>query len=198
LLCIFLLERKENTIIFLKKILKKLLTTFKAHAIIILPGSERLKGEPGSVRREKPEEKRAPALIGTGTIQENRAAVRDGSGKTKERVKPDRSRETPENRSTESAKLAGGRRKSSVGAMDNDRRWSGKKILRGKPQVCWSLVYLCPFLDPAMLWAAEFGDKLQVAVFFFVIEAVADDKNIWQIKTLIIYRHFYNAPGFNV
>ena len=103
MLCIFLLERKENTIIFLKKILKKLLTTYKALAIIILPGSERLKGEPGSVRREKPEEKRAPALIGTGTIQENRAAVRDGSGKIKESVKPDQSRETPENRSTESA-----------------------------------------------------------------------------------------------
>ncbi len=90
--------------------------------------------------------KRAPALIGTGTIQENRAAVRNGSGKTKERVKPDRSRETPENRSTESAKLAGGRRKSSVGAMENDWRWSGKKVLREKPQVCWNLVYLCPFL----------------------------------------------------
>jgi hypothetical protein len=58
LLSIFLLERKENTIIFLKKILKKLLTTFKAHAIIISPGSERLKGEPGSVGREKPEEKK--------------------------------------------------------------------------------------------------------------------------------------------
>lgn len=30
------------------------MTSIPAHAIILLPGSERLKGEPGSVQREKP------------------------------------------------------------------------------------------------------------------------------------------------
>jgi len=38
--------------------LKKLLTIPEAHANIISPGSERLKGEPGSVGREKPEEEK--------------------------------------------------------------------------------------------------------------------------------------------
>jgi len=71
---------KEITIIFLKKILKKLLTELQCRAIILLPGSERLEGEPGQVRREKPvEEKGASLNSETESIQENQAAERDGS-----------------------------------------------------------------------------------------------------------------------
>jgi len=38
------------------------LTRSRTHAIIILPGSERLKGEPGPVRRDKPVEKKGASL----------------------------------------------------------------------------------------------------------------------------------------
>jgi len=55
-------SRQKNPIIFLKKILKKLLTRSQVHAIIISPGSERLKGEPGPVGRDKPVEKKGASL----------------------------------------------------------------------------------------------------------------------------------------
>jgi len=42
--------------------LKKLLTSPGTRAIIILPGSERLKGEPGPVRRDKPVEEKGVSL----------------------------------------------------------------------------------------------------------------------------------------
>ena len=81
----------------------------------------------------------------TGNIQENRAAERDGSRKAKERVKPELSRETPETTAQDLIEPVGGRRKSSVGAVENDCRWSGKKMMREKPHVCWSLALLCTF-----------------------------------------------------
>jgi len=58
----FLSGRKNNPIIFFKKILKKLLTNIPGHANIHLPGSERLKGEPGPVWREKSVEGRGESL----------------------------------------------------------------------------------------------------------------------------------------
>jgi len=59
------------------------------HAIIISPGSERLKGEPGLVQRERPVEGKCESSdLEAGNIQENQAADRNGSGKVKGRVKP--------------------------------------------------------------------------------------------------------------
>ena len=91
------------------------------HAIITLPGSERLEGEPGQVGREKPvEEKGASLNSETESIQENQAAERDGSWKTRERVKPELSREAPENHSTESART--GRRSKEVACRGDGER----------------------------------------------------------------------------
>ncbi|MDW7739758.1 MAG: hypothetical protein SCJ97_06845 [Bacillota bacterium] len=42
--------------------MKKLLTDTGIHANIILPGSERLKGEPGPTQREKPAEEKGANL----------------------------------------------------------------------------------------------------------------------------------------
>jgi len=42
--------------------LKKLLTELRPHAIIISPGSERLKGEPGSAGKEKPADEKGASL----------------------------------------------------------------------------------------------------------------------------------------
>jgi hypothetical protein len=53
---------QKDPINFLYKILKKLLTSYRHHANIILPGSERLKGEPGSGQREKPEDNKGESL----------------------------------------------------------------------------------------------------------------------------------------
>jgi len=60
------------------------LTGIPAHAIILLPGSERLKGEPGPVGRDKPVDKKGESLDWkTGNVQKNRAAERNGSWKVK-------------------------------------------------------------------------------------------------------------------
>lgn len=65
------------------------MTRVALHAIIILPGSERLKGEPGLVRRERPVEGKGESTdLEAGNVQENQAADGNGSGKVKSRVKP--------------------------------------------------------------------------------------------------------------
>ncbi len=77
-----------------------------------------------------------------GTIQESRAAVRNGSRKARVRVKPSLSREAPETAAQNLQKLTGGRNKLSVGATEDGLRWTGNQVLGVRPQVCWDLV-LC-------------------------------------------------------
>ncbi len=92
--------------------------------------------------------------------------------------------------------LAGGRKKLSVGITETAAEGRGKGFCRKAAGLLEPgfYMYFFPsgFLQAGFLRAVELGYELQVAVFFVIVEAVTNYENIWNIKTLVVYRDLNN------